>query len=46
MKPEAGLGVYQAGAPMERVHLDILGPFFPSDSSNQYVLVLVDQFTK
>ena len=42
----AGLGAYHAGAPMERVHLDILGPFVPSLRGNQYVLVLVDQFTK
>ena len=28
---------------MERVHVDILGPFTPS---SQYVLMLVDQFTK
>ena len=31
---------------MERVHVDILGPFVPSLRGNQYVLVLVDQFTK
>lgn len=31
---------------MERVHLDILGPFITSDSGNNYVLMMVDQFTK
>ena len=31
---------------MERVHIDILGPFTPSRSGNIYVLVMVDQFTK
>ena len=31
---------------MERVHIDILGPFTPSDKGNQYVLMIVDQFTK
>ena len=38
---------YHAGAPMGRVHVDILGPFNPpSTSGNRYVLVIVDQFTK
>ena len=45
-KPRAALGRFHAGAPLERVHLDILDPFIPSSSGNQYVLVLVDQFTK
>lgn len=31
---------------MERVHLDILGPFTPSEHGNVYVLVMIDQFTK
>ena len=46
VKPRAGLGQYHAGSPMERVHIDILGPFTPSSSGNQYVLMIVDQFTK
>ncbi|XP_056003459.1 uncharacterized protein LOC130046578 [Ostrea edulis] len=37
---------YHAGAPMERVHLDFLGPLPRTDSGNEYVLVMVDQFTK
>ena len=37
---------YQAGAPMERVHLDFLGPLPKSKQGNEYVLVIVDQFTK
>ena len=45
-KPRFALGDYQAGYPMERVHLDILGPFTTSTKSNKYVLVMVDQFTK
>ena len=35
-----------AGSPMERVHIDILGPFPESEQGNKYVLVVVDQFTK
>ena len=46
MKPKAPLGQYHAGAPLERVHIDILGLFTPSRKGNQYVLVIVDQFTK
>lgn len=37
---------YQAGIPLERVHIDILGPFVESHSGNRYVLMIVDQFTK
>ncbi len=40
------LGSYHAGYPMERVHLDIVGPFHKSRSGNRYILVMVDQFTK
>ena len=37
---------FQAGAPMERVHIDFLGPLPKSSQNNQYVLMMVDQFTK
>ena len=36
---------YQAGAPMERVHLDFLGPLQKTQQGNEYVLMMVDQFT-
>ena len=42
----ASLGSFHAGAPVERIHLDILGPFTPSSSGNKYILMLVCQFTK
>ena len=45
-KPKAGLRNFRAGAPMERVHMDILGPFPPSQSGNRYILLMIDQFTK
>ena len=45
-KAKAGLGQYHVGSPLERVHVDILGPFTPSIKGNQYVLMIVDQFTK
>ena len=44
--PRHGLELYHAGFPMERVHLDILGPFNRSNSGCAYILVMVDQFTK
>ena len=37
---------YQAGAPMERVHLDFLGPLPKTKYGNEFVLMMVDQFTK
>lgn len=46
VKPKAAMQNYHAGIPMERIHLDILGPFPLSESGNKYVLVMVDQFTK
>ena len=45
-KPRAPLGEYNVGAPMDRVALDIMGPFPVSDKGNRYVLVVGDQFTK
>ncbi|KAG1941073.1 interleukin-1 receptor accessory protein-like 1-A [Pimephales promelas] len=42
----AKLQSYQAGAPMDRLHLDILGPFPESKSGNRYILVIIDQFTR
>ena len=44
--PRAGQRLYHAGYPMERVHIDILGPFHVSSKGNRYILVMVDQFTK
>ena len=45
-KARAGETSFHAGVPMERVHLDILGPLVQSDAGNRYVLMMVDQFTK
>ena len=42
---ENALGTYHAGFPMERVHLDILGPINPR-SRFRSSYVVVDQFTK
>ena len=45
-RSHAPLQQYQVGAPMERVGVDILGPFPITDSGNRYVLVAMDYFTK
>ena len=37
---------FHAGAPMERVHLDFLGPLPKTSRGNQNILMMVDQFTK
>ena len=37
---------YHAGSPLERMHIDILGPLIETPRGNQYVLVVVDQFSK
>ena len=42
----AGMKMHHAGFPMERVHVDILGPFVESNAGNRYVFVMIDQFTK
>ena len=45
--PRSAFETYQAGYPMERVHLDILGRINPrSKSGSTYILVMVGQFTK
>ena len=44
--PRAPLQCYQAGNPVDWVHMDILGPFLESHCGNKYVLLMVDQFTR
>ena len=44
--PRTALRSFHAGYPMERVHLDVLGPFTISACGNKYILMMVDQFTK
>jgi transposase InsO family protein len=45
-KNRAPLKQYLVGEPLERIGLDILGPFPKTYSGNKYILVLVDYFTK
>ncbi|KAJ8332586.1 hypothetical protein SKAU_G00423750 [Synaphobranchus kaupii] len=42
----APLQQHLVGAPMERVGVDILGPFPVTDSGNRYILVAMDYFNK
>uniref|UniRef100_A0A3B1ITE9 Gypsy retrotransposon integrase-like protein 1 n=1 Tax=Astyanax mexicanus TaxID=7994 RepID=A0A3B1ITE9_ASTMX len=44
--PHTPLHPYQCGSPMERVAVDVLGPFPVTDSGNLFVLVAMDYFTK
>ena len=45
-RPKTGLKLYHAGYLMERVHIDLLGPFTESSRGNKYILLLIDQFSK
>ena len=45
-KRKAMVQDHRVGMPMERITMDIVGPFPASDSGNRYVLVVVDCFTK
>ena len=42
-KARGELNLFHAGSPMERVHLDFLGPLPRTAAGNENVLVLVDQ---
>ena len=45
-KARAKLEQCHAGVPMERVHMDILGPLPVTRQGNTYLLMIIDQFTK
>ena len=45
-KTRAPLQLYQAGAPMERMAVDIAGPFRPTRKGNRFLCVAMDYFTK
>ena len=38
--------INHAGAPMEKVHMDFMGPLPKSKAGNEHLLVMIDQFTK
>ncbi|VDI62765.1 Hypothetical predicted protein [Mytilus galloprovincialis] len=37
---------YHAGYPMERVHIDFMGPLPKTKQNNEHILMMTDQFTK
>jgi hypothetical protein len=45
-KPMAPLGSMQVGAPLDRLCIDILGPFPQSQKGNRCILVVCDSFSK
>ena len=45
-KSKAHYVSYHAGSPIDRVHIYILGPLVETPRGNQYVFVIVDQFSK
>ncbi|KAK6304839.1 hypothetical protein J4Q44_G00254250 [Coregonus suidteri] len=45
-RSHAQLQQFPAGAPMERVGVDVVGPFPTTDSGNRWVLTAMDYFTK
>ncbi len=44
--PKAAMKEYRVGAPMDRVCIDVCGPFPISDQGNKYILVVGDSFTR
>ena len=45
-RAKAAMKLYHADMPLERVHIDVTGPFVESRRGNKLILVLIDQFTK
>ena len=45
-KRKAPMHAYHAGAPTQRVHIDVLGPFSKSPTGSLAILCIVDSFTK
>ena len=43
---QALLQVYNVGAPLERLAIDVLGPLPETDQGNRYILVVMDYFSK
>ena len=45
-KFQAPMQLYNVGAPLERIAIDALGPLPEMEQGNQYILVVMDYFTK
>lgn len=46
VRAKSQLGQYHSGVPLERIHMDILGPLPETKNGNKYILMIIDQFTK
>ena len=44
--PRAPMGKYLVGAPFERIHMDITGPYAETDEGFRYALCICDAFSK
>jgi hypothetical protein len=45
-KPKASRKQYNVGAPLERVAVDIMGPFPRTQNGNKYIMIVGDYFSK
>lgn len=45
-KFQAPMQVYNVGAPLERIAIDVLGPLPETQQGNRYILVVMDYFSK
>ncbi len=45
-KPKTQMKVFNVGAPLERIAVDVLGPSPISAKGNKYILIVGDYFTK
>ena len=45
-KAKSAMKQYNVGAPLERVGIDVMGPFPRSNKGHKYILVIADYFTK
>jgi hypothetical protein len=45
-KPKAPMKLYSIGVPMERMAIDVTGPFPRTQKGNKYIVVISDYFTK
>ena len=46
VKQRSLLQLYNVGEPMEHVALDVLGPLPETDQGNNYILIVMDYFSK
>ena len=45
-KAKAPLSPYNTGQPLQRIHIDFLGPLPKTKKGNEYILMITDHFTK